>query len=92
MNHQYRKRPVVIEAFQITEQTIWVEDTWPQWMRDAWVDETLQPAQVGHKLIVKTLEGDMTADINDWIIKGVEGELYPCADRIFKATYEAVES
>ena len=39
-------------------------------------------------LIIETLEGDMRADIGDWIIKGVKGEFYPCKPDIFAATYE----
>lgn len=38
-------------------------------------------------VIIRTLEGDMTADIGDWIIKGVNGEFYPCKPDIFKKTY-----
>jgi len=41
---------------------------------------------------IHTLEGDMRADIGDWIIRGVKGEFYPCKPDIFAATYEAVES
>jgi len=37
---------------------------------------------------IRTLEGTMTAQIGDWIIKGVKGELYPCKADIFEATYE----
>ena len=40
----------------------------------------------------KELEGSMMAGPGDWIIKGVQGELYPCKPDIFEATYEAVES
>lgn len=42
-------------------------------------------------LIVRTLEGDMTATIGDFLIRGVEGELYFCKPEIFKKTYERVE-
>ncbi len=38
---------------------------------------------------IETLEGTMTANIGDWIIKGVKGELYPCKPDIFEATYDA---
>ena len=41
-------------------------------------------------LVIPTLEGDMRADVNDWIIKGVKGEFYPCKPDIFAATYDAV--
>ena len=39
---------------------------------------------------ISTLEGDMIAKPNDWIIKGVKGEFYPCKPDIFEATYEKV--
>lgn len=39
---------------------------------------------------IKTLEGIMTAEKGDWIIKGVKGEIYPCKDDVFKATYDFV--
>lgn len=42
-------------------------------------------------LYIPTLEGTMTARAGDWIIKGVQGELYPCKPDIFAATYEPVE-
>ena len=41
-------------------------------------------------MVIPTLEGVMVARENDWIIKGVAGELYPCKPHIFKATYEAI--
>lgn len=46
----------------------------------------------GHRpeLIIKTLEGEMLASRTDWIIKGVNGEFYPCKPDIFEKTYEAV--
>lgn len=43
------------------------------------------------RAVVKTLEGDHTVTPGDFIVTGVEGEKYPCKERIFKATYESVE-
>ena len=43
------------------------------------------------ELIIKTLEGDMRADIGDYVIKGVKGEFYPCKPDIFEMSYEEVE-
>jgi hypothetical protein len=43
------------------------------------------------KVAIKTLEGTMDADVGDWIIKGVQGEFYPCKPNIFEATYDPVE-
>lgn len=42
-------------------------------------------------LLIPTLEGTMRAGVGDWIIRGIKGELYPCKDDIFRATYEPVE-
>ena len=43
------------------------------------------------KLFVRTLEGNMKAEVGDWIIKGINGELYPCKPDIFDKTYEKVD-
>lgn len=43
-------------------------------------------------LAVKALEGDMVIRVGDYVIRGVEGEFYPCAPSIFEATYERVEA
>ena len=50
--------------------------------RGIWID----PADGA--LMIRTLEGDMRADLGDWIIRGVKGEVYPCKPDIFAATYE----
>uniref|UniRef100_A0A6M3ILL6 Phage protein n=1 Tax=viral metagenome TaxID=1070528 RepID=A0A6M3ILL6_9ZZZZ len=42
-------------------------------------------------LIIHTLEGDMKAELGDWIIKGIKGEFYPCKPDVFKQTYEEVK-
>ncbi|KEH89135.1 sugar ABC transporter substrate-binding protein [Clostridium novyi A str. BKT29909] len=44
------------------------------------------------EVIIHTLEGDMKANVGDWIIKGVKGELYPCKPDIFEKTYESIET
>ena len=41
--------------------------------------------------MIKTLEGDHGVSVNDWIIQGVAGELYPCKPDIFAQTYEAAD-
>lgn len=45
-----------------------------------------------HWIVIHTLEGDMQASAGDWIIRGVQGEFYPCKPDIFDATYESVPS
>ncbi|KKL62313.1 hypothetical protein LCGC14_2186480 [marine sediment metagenome] len=87
---QYRKKPVVIEAVQ------WFGDNLDDVL--ALVALALDPKYAsqrvematGSTLMIHTLEGTMQAQVNDWIIKGVKGELYPCKPDIFEATYEAI--
>jgi len=43
-------------------------------------------------LIIQTLEGEMTCNEGDWIIKGVKGEFYPCKDEVFKMTYKELKN
>jgi len=90
---EYRKKPVVIEAFK------WTPDEWvgedPEWLveleeRDL-VSPMYSPAKDEVVLRIATLEGIMVANPGDYVIIGVEGEVYPCKPRIFEATYERVE-
>lgn len=92
---QFRKRPVVIEAMQYTElDRMWVLN-WINKAKEearfviAQDDSTLEPQP---QLWIETLEGTMKANPGDWIIRGVQGEFYPCKPDIFEATYESVES
>ena len=85
---QYRKKPVVIDAAR------WEENgEMPSWLLDAIkVGKVVmggEPTGYPHAEVV-TLEGVMRADPGDWIILGVEGEIYPCKNSIFQAIYEAV--
>jgi hypothetical protein len=50
--------------------------------------ERVHGAQPERGIIIRTLEGGMTAPPGDWIIRGVQGEFYPCKPDIFEATYE----
>lgn len=55
------------------------------------VIEDIWEEAIGKELYIKTLEGTMIAKVGDYIIKGVQGELYPCNPAIFKKTYEEVK-
>ena len=83
---RYRKRPVVIEArrFDTNNDDGSHLDALVKWIGDTGTHD-------GTRLYVETLEGVMTADVGDWIIRGVAGEFYPCKPDIFAATYEAVD-
>ena len=90
---KYRKLPIEVEAYQMTEDTITKMYDWPVWLNDAWNKEcntqgSLQ--QDGLRLEISTLEGFHEVSMGDWIIQGVEGEIYPCKPEIFKKTYETV--
>jgi hypothetical protein len=85
---RYRKKPVVIDAHQ------WDGD---DAALDAWLDALGVEDGSGlygkdDGLCIDTLEGTMTVSLGDWIIRGVQGEFYPCKPDIFKATYEPVST
>ena len=80
---RYRKKPVVIEAYCYNQQR---DNYRPDWFQDA-VTERVIDTYEDHA-IIRTLEGDMRANLGDWIIRGVKNELYPCKPDIFEATYE----
>lgn len=90
---KFRKKPVVIDAEQFTESRAFeclnegkpfafglhVSGSWHP------IEKKLHHATIS----VRTIEGTMRAELGDWIIKGVKGELYPCKPDIFEATYDA---
>lgn len=86
---KYRKKPVIIEAFQFTDDEPETLVELQEFMdRDVRVSYKNPENPV---LKIETLEGVMDASIGDYIIKGVRGEFYPCKPDIFKATYEEAE-
>jgi hypothetical protein len=89
-SRKFRKKPVVIDAFQYTGESS--TNNFPSWLKEAAIDMKVYfNTHHGMSLTIKTLEGDHRADINDWIIKGIKNELYPCNPDIFEATYEEVD-
>ena len=60
---------------------------WRDWRKKPIV---VQAVQFEVPFRVETLEGTMEGAAGDWLLCGVEGELYPCKDSIFRATYEEV--
>jgi hypothetical protein len=87
---KWKKKPVVIEAFKWTGGPDQTED--PMWIIDAIKKGTVRFGNIedGTCLFIDTLEGTLKANVGDFIIPGVKGELYPCKPDIFEATYEAV--
>jgi len=77
-----RKKPVVVEAVLHTG-TNWDE-------LEKWCPYGLSTQSDNKPIFIDTLEGKMRCDVGDYIIKGVNGEFYPCKPDIFKKTYEIV--
>lgn len=87
---KYRTKPCEIEAIQWTDNTKEIID-FCQWQADYSVNDTaweVGKGQPSEKLVIHTLEGDMVASRNDYIIKGLRGEFYPCKPDVFEKKYE----
>jgi len=88
--NKFRKKPVVIEAWQWNETTALREELQRLGMRAGYSGHRDRPDECTG-LSIGTLEGTMRVSLGDWIIRGVNGEFYPCKPNIFDATYEKVE-
>ncbi len=82
----YRKKPVVIEAVQLRDLEV---RTLIALQNIAGLGNDIFRVE-SDGIVIKTLEGDMKASIGDFIIKGIQGEFYPCKPDIFEKTYEEV--
>jgi hypothetical protein len=90
---EWRKKPVVIRAVQITEDFAWKviadHSALPKGVRFSGAGYHEGNRTIDHFVVaVETLEGTMRGGIGDWIITGVKGEMYFCKPDIFEATYE----
>ncbi len=86
---KYRKKPVVIDAIQyLREENI---NEVINWLEECNGKEYFKYDPSTNEYYITTLEGEMKVSKNDYIIKGVSGELYPCKPDIFEKTYEKVE-
>ena len=89
---KYRKKPIIVEAYQVTKyslNSIYWDFNAPEWLLDAINDDIVQENFL-KGIFIKTLEGNMEVNENDYIIKRVAGELYPCKPDIFEETYERI--
>jgi hypothetical protein len=89
MIQKFRKKPVVIDAIQLTAETVQecydfvgAKGNFPE------CGMGIDPVDGQFK--ITTLEGVHTASVGDWIIKGVKGEFYPCKNEIFINTYDSI--
>lgn len=82
MIKQYRKKPVVITAV-LWDGKIDTRNILTDWVGDSFVTDGEYESPG-----IKTLEGTMRVSLGDYVIKGIQGEFYPCKPDIFEATYE----
>lgn len=108
---RYRKKPVVIEAIQVTDSDSFMaagewlnSNDYPWLLGNATEPASLyvkdhegEPVSTGvwidpadGALMIRTLEGDMRVSPGDYVIRGVQGEFYPCKPNIFAQTYELI--
>jgi hypothetical protein len=90
---RYRKKPVEIDAIRVTDALKAAKHSWedlPDWITQAYENGAV--LFLNDAISIATLEGQMRGDRNDWIVRGVQGELYPVKPDIFEATYEPVSA
>lgn len=85
---KFRKKPVVIEAMQFLDKDEVILELSDFAGKTISIDYANPEKPI---LKIETLEGIMSANVGDWVIKGVNGEFYPCKPDIFEKTYEKVE-
>lgn len=89
MTEKYRKKPVEVEVIKF-DRSKWSDEI-NQHKSSATYPMVLLSIIGGFSPVIETLEGDMKVSDGDYIIKGVQGEFYPCKPDIFHETYEIVE-
>jgi hypothetical protein len=85
----YRKKPVEIQAVLFDKSNGGPAAKWCGG-RNRFEAKASDPTDVAEWIDIPTLEGVMRANLGDYIIRGVQGEFYPCKPNIFAATYDAV--
>lgn len=88
INLKYRKKPITVEALQLKMCSARSYRKCKDFVGKSWIDYDNMPNGLPG---IETLEGTMEVTDGDYIIKGVQGEFYPCKPDIFEATYEIVE-
>ena len=92
---KYRKKPIIVDAFKWTGDP---DERLPEWITkkinkdyDSFGDITFINRGTTVKMAILTTRGTTHASLDDWIIHGIAGDIYPCKPDIFEATYEKVE-
>ncbi|MBR8733142.1 hypothetical protein IX329_000715 [Fusobacterium necrophorum] len=91
---KYRKKPVMIEAIQFRKDNIRevLEFITPQFSiyKKEVIDEMEERIKQKRYLTIRTLEGNLLVGYGSYILKGIQGEIYPCEKEIFEETYEEI--
>ncbi len=86
---KYRKKPIIIEAFQF-------RGGFNAPLKPIWFQEGIYAGSIigieGNVVKIPCKEGEVIANVGDYIIKGIKGEIYACKEDVFLATYEKVEN
>lgn len=85
---KYRKKPIEVEAVQVTKELIKEKGLSDKYSTLDGETYTLTYSDEG--IAIETLEGTMVAEVGSWILTGIKGEKYPCRDDIFRETYDPV--
>lgn len=90
---RFRKRPIEIEAVKVSE-VLRILHELHCGAQEIWIQENVDKGTIAFGsdyIMIKTPEGIMRAEIDDFIIKGINHEIYPCKPDIFEKTYECAE-
>jgi len=93
-----KRRPDLIEAFQLTRESRLSDSDWPNWLHKAWHTPcatvgSLYPSKESpedKRLMLGTIDGPQLVYLGDWLIRDAKGEIYSCKPEVFKALYEEV--
>jgi len=97
MTPRYRKRPVEVEAFQMTQSRRWDNSEWPDWLHQAWNTEGEGSVSIDQddpereRLYVWASQGIQWVTWDDYIVMGPEGDLHVCPPKLFDSLYELSE-
>lgn len=88
---KFRKKPIVIEAIQVTKEMRNEGGPFPEWAIPHLEHGHTEKIENSGWLLCKTLEGKLNVSDGDFLICGVNGEVYPCKPDIFEKTYEPAD-
>ena len=92
---KYKRKPIIVEVVHFTKRFRKNSSLWPKWFDRATFKDKKELGAIWYensikKILCRTLEGEVIISVNDWIIQGAKGEIFPCKPDIFKLIYEKV--